>query len=136
MREPEWLTAQIVTAIQAHQLAIFGGAAGLRDADMLASALDRPRNQWSYGENDLHALAAAYAFGIAKNHAFVDGNKRIAFLAAYTFLALNGLKLDADEAAAAVHIQALAAGEISEAQLTTWIASVTKLEADPRPPKF
>jgi death on curing protein len=124
--EPVWLTPQIVIAIQSQQLAIFGGAAGLRDENMLASALDRPRNQWSYGETDPHALAAAYAFGIAKNHPFVDGNKRTAFLAAYTFLMLNGLELDAEEADAAVHIQALAAGELAEVELGDWITSVTK----------
>lgn len=98
----------------------------MRDGGMLASALDRPRNQWAYGQTDLHALAAAYAFGIAKNHPFVDGNKRTAFLAVYTFLELNGLEFDADEADAAVHIQALAAGQLTEAELTAWIKTVTR----------
>jgi death on curing protein len=125
--EPAWLTPQIVIAIQSQQLAIFGGGTGMRDENMLASALDRPRNQWTYGEHDLHALAAAYAFGIAKNHPFVDGNKRTAFLTAYTFLLLNGLEFDAEEADAAVHILALAAGELSEAELTSWIKRVTKV---------
>lgn len=125
MSEPVWLTEHFVVAIQAEQLAIFGGAPGMRDTNMLASALDRPRNQWSYGETDLHALAAAYAFGIAKNQSFVDGNKRTGFIAAGIFLAMNGLELDAGEAEAAVHIQALAAGELSEAQLTGWLKTVT-----------
>ena len=125
MSEPEWLNSQIVCAIQAEQLAIYGGATGVRDAGLLASALDRPRNQWAYGETDLHALAAAYAFGIAKNHPFVDGNKRTSLLAIYTFFAMNGLELDAEEAQAAVHIQALAAGELTEAQLTGWLKTVT-----------
>jgi death on curing protein len=126
MSEPVWLPFHLVTTVQAEQLAIFGGAPGLRDENMLSSALDRPRNQWTYGENDLHALAAAYAFGIAKNHPFVDGNKRTALIAVGLSLAFNGLEFDADEADAAVHIQALAAGELSEAQVTTWIRSVTK----------
>jgi death on curing protein len=126
MSEPVRLPLHLVTTVQAEQLAIFGGAPGLRDENMLSSALDRPRNQWTYGENDLHALAAAYAFGIAKNHPFVDGNKRTALIAVGLFLAFNGLEFDADEADAAVHIQALAAGELSEAELTAWIRSVTK----------
>jgi len=123
MTEPVWLTADLVTAIQSEQLAIFGGAAGVRDASMLASALDRPCNKHAYGEDALPALAAAYGFGIARNHPFVDGNKRTALLAIYTFLGLNGVEFDADEAEAVAVIEAMAAGKLSEAELAVWIAS-------------
>ncbi len=88
---------------------------------MLASALDRPRNKYAYGEVALPALAAAYGFGIARNHPFVDGNKRTALLAIYTFLGLNSVEFDADEAEAAAVIEALAAGKLSEAELAAWI---------------
>jgi death on curing protein len=121
MSEPVWLEIDLVTAIQAEQLAIFGGAAGVRDATLLASALDRPRNKFAYGETGLSALAAAYGFGIARNHPFVDGNKRTALLAIYTFLGLNDVEFEADEAKAAAVIEALAAGRLSEAELAAWI---------------
>ena len=76
MSEPFWLTRQMIIAIHDEQLAILGGASGIRDEGMLESALDRPNNKWSYEKADLAELAAAYAFGIARNHPFVDGNKR------------------------------------------------------------
>jgi death-on-curing protein len=123
MKEPVWLDVALVTTIQAEQLAIFGGAAGVRDASLLESALHRPRNKFAYGETNLAALAAAYGFGIARNHAFVDGNKRTALLAIYTFLGLNDVELDADQAEAVALIEALAAGQLSEAELTAWIAT-------------
>lgn len=119
--EPIWLTAELVTAIHGEQLRLFGGPPGLRDTTMLESALDRPRNKWSYGERDLAVLAASYAFGIAKNHPFVDGNKRASFLALVTFLGLNGIDFVAAEAEAAAAILALAAGEIEEEGLARWI---------------
>ncbi|MEQ1613395.1 MAG: type II toxin-antitoxin system death-on-curing family toxin [Hyphomicrobiaceae bacterium] len=122
MRGPVWLPGSLVLAIQAEQLAIFGGASGVRDAGLLASALDRPRNKFAYGEVDLPALAAAYGYGIARNHPFIDGNKRTALLAIYTFLGLNDLEFDVDEAEAAVVIESMAAGNVSEAELAVWIA--------------
>jgi death on curing protein len=121
MSDPVWLEVDLVTAIQSEQLALFGGAQGVRDAQLLESALDRPRNKHAYGEESLPVLAAAYAFGIARNHAFVDGNKRTALLAIYTFLGLNDIEFTADEAEAAVVIEALAAGKFSEAELAAWI---------------
>jgi death-on-curing protein len=121
MTEPIWLTVELVVAIHGEQLRVYGGPEGLRDAAMLESALDRPRNKWAYGEHDLAALAAAYAFGIARNHPFVDGNKRASFLALITFLGLNGIDLVAPETAAAAAILALAAGEIEEEGLARWI---------------
>jgi death on curing protein len=121
MDEPFWLTRDIVIAIHDEQLAIHGGASGLRDEGMLASALDRPRNKWIYEQAELPELAAAYAFGMARNHPFVDGNKRTSLLALYTFLGVNGIDFIVPEAEAAAIILALAAGEVSEESLTRWI---------------
>ncbi|WP_018317798.1 type II toxin-antitoxin system death-on-curing family toxin [Bradyrhizobium sp. WSM2793] len=121
MSEPFWLTRRIIVAIHDEQLAIHGGASGLRDEGMLESALDRPRNQWSSESADLPELAAAYAFGIARNHPFVDGNERTSLLALYTFLGVNGVGFVVSEAEAAAIILSLAAGEVSEEGLTRWI---------------
>lgn len=121
MTEPRWLTAAVVTAFHDEQLAIHGGPEGTRDAGMLASALDRPRNKFAYEGAELRELAAAYAFGIARNHPFVDGNKRTALLALYTFLGINDVDFIVPEADAAAIILALAAGEVSEGSLARWI---------------
>ena len=121
MSEPFWLTRQIIVAIHDEQLAVHGGAAGLRDEGLLESALDRPRNRWAYEQAELAELAAAYAFGIARNHPFVDGNKRTSLLALYTFLGVNGIDFVVAEADAAAMILALAAGEVSEQSLARWI---------------
>ena len=121
MDEPLWLTREIVVAIHDEQLTIHGGASGLRDEGMLESALQRPRNRWSYENGELPELAAAYAFGIALNHPFVDGNKRTSLLALYTFLGINDLDFVVPEAEAAAIILALAAGEVGEEGLTRWI---------------
>lgn len=121
MSEPNWLSDEIIIAIHDEQLAIHGGGVGLRDEGMLASALERPVNKWSYENAGLPELAAAYAFGLAKNHPFVDGNKRTALLALYTFLYINGVDFIVPEADAAAAILALAAGEVDEDGLTRWI---------------
>jgi death-on-curing protein len=121
MSEPEWLTVEVIVAIHDEQLAIHGGLAGTRDAAMLESALDRPRNKWAYESAELPELAAAYGYGIAKNHPFVDGNKRTSLLAIYTFLGINGVDFIVAEADAAAMIFALAAGEVSEESLARWI---------------
>lgn len=121
MSEPSWLTRQIIVAIHDEQLTIHGGASRLRDEGMLDSALDRPRNRWAYEQADLPELAAAYAFGIARNHPFVDGNKRTSLLALYTFLGVNGVEFIVPEAEAAAIILALAAGDVDEVGLTRWI---------------
>ncbi|MCJ2142058.1 type II toxin-antitoxin system death-on-curing family toxin [Methylobacterium sp. E-066] len=124
-REIVWLTSELVKAIHALQLKQFGGPPGLRDEGALESALGRPVNRVAYAEDgteiDLAELAAAYAFGIAKNHPFIDGNKRAALLALITFLGLNDIDFVADEAEAVVMIRGLAAGEIDESGLTRWI---------------
>jgi death-on-curing protein len=122
MSEPRWLTLEEIVVTHERQLALFGGAAGIRDRGMLESALMRPQNKWRYEEADLAALAAAYAFGIAKNHPFVDGNKRVAFLAMAGFLRRNGVKFAPSQEAATAAILAVAAGEVSEDGLTRWIS--------------
>lgn len=121
MSEPFWLTRRMIVAIHDEQLAIHGGATGLRDEGMQESALDRTKNEWLYENADLAELAAAYAFGIARNRPFVDGNKRTSLLALYTFLGVNGIDFVAPEAEAAAIILSLAAGEVSEQGLTRWI---------------
>ncbi|KIZ40935.1 MULTISPECIES: type II toxin-antitoxin system death-on-curing family toxin [Rhodopseudomonas] len=121
MSEPFWLTRQIIVAIHDEQLAILGGAGGLRDEGMLQSVLDPPRNKWTYEQPELPELAAAYAFGMARNRPFIDGNKRASLLALYTFLGVNGIDFIVPEAEAASIILSLAAGEVSEESLTRWI---------------
>lgn len=121
MSEPVWLDVEILVDLHAEQLALFGGPDGIRDQGMLEFALGRPINKFSYGENDLAALAAAYAFGIARNHPFVDGNKRAAFGALIVFLGLNDIDFQVSPESATAIILALAAGEVSEQGLTRWI---------------
>lgn len=102
-------------------MALFGGPDGIRDRGLLESALARPINRFAYGETDMAVLAAAYAFGIAKNHPFIDGNKRVSLLALIIVLRLNGIEFAPSEADAAAIILALAAGEVEEEGLTRWI---------------
>jgi death-on-curing protein len=120
--EPKWLDTTIVLDVHAEQLALFGGADGIRDLGLLESALARPLNKFAYGESDLAALAAAYAFGIARNHPFVDGNKRTAFASLMVFLGLNGIDFDVPPEQATAFILGLAAGEVSEENLARWIS--------------
>ena len=119
--EPKWLTVKDVVALHGEQLAMFGGPPGIRDQGLLKSALARPVNRWSYGETDLRALAASYAFGLSRNHPFIDGNKRVAFLALIVFLRLNGVRFKPDPAEATAAMFALAAGELDEAGLARWV---------------
>jgi death-on-curing protein len=122
MNEPIWLDIDIVLDFHAEQLALFGGADGIRDRRLLESALARPINKFRYGETSLAALAAAYGLGIARNHAFIDGNKRTALASIIVFLGLNGIDLDAPQEAATAMILSLATGEIAEDVLASWIA--------------
>jgi death-on-curing protein len=119
--EPTWLDTSIVLDVHAEQLALFGGADGVRDLGLLESALGRPLNKFAYGETSLAALAAAYAFGIARNHPFVDGNKRAAFASIIVFLGLNEVDFDVPPEAATAIILGMAAGEIDEDGLARWI---------------
>jgi death-on-curing protein len=119
--EIQWLDLSIVLDVHTEQLALFGGADGIRDLGLLESALGRPLNEFSYGETDLAVLAASYAFGISRNHPFVDGNKRAAFAAIIVFLGLDGIDLDVPPETATAIILGLAAGEITEQGLAQWI---------------
>lgn len=121
MGEPVWIDRQALLLLHGMSIAEFGGAPGLRDEGLFDSALARPRNLAAYGEPDIVALAAAYGYGLARNHPFVDGNKRVAFLAIGLFLDANGLDLAVEQIEAIDTILALAAGDVSEAALTDWI---------------
>jgi death on curing protein len=115
-----WVALAVAEAAHAEQLAEHGGGAGVRDAGLLESAMARPLNLAVYGDPDAAALAAAYGFGIARNHPFADGNKRTAAVVAETFLVLNGYMLTASDAELVVAMLALAAGELSEDELADW----------------
>jgi death-on-curing protein len=115
-----WVEAEVVYAVHDRQLAEHGGGEGIRDRAAIESGLARPRNLAAYGEPDAAALAAAYAFGLCRNHGFVDGNKRTAWVVARLFLADNGRPLAYDRADAVRVVEALAAGRIDEAALAQW----------------
>lgn len=117
---PRFLSAELATAVHDRQLAEHGGAVGVKDIGLLGSAISRPINKHGYGEDDLCALAAAYAFGIARNHPFVDGNKRTAWVMARLFLQLNGVSLAFDKGDATRTMIALAAGELAEEAMAEW----------------
>ncbi|RVT41130.1 type II toxin-antitoxin system death-on-curing family toxin [Sphingobium algorifonticola] len=119
--EPKWVTQDVILAVHDRQLTEHGGGAGVRDIGLLESALARPLNRWSYGDDDMANLAAAYAFGIARNHPFVDGNKRTAWIAARLFIALNGGTLVFDKIDAINTVLALAAGDLPEDALAAWL---------------
>lgn len=115
-----WVAPAVALAAHREQLAEHGGGDGVRDVGLLEGAMARPINLAAYGDPDVAALAASYAFGIARNHPFVDGNKRTAAVVSETFLGLNGLLLDASDAEIVVTFLALAAGELSEEELADW----------------
>lgn len=127
MDDPKRISADLAMAIHRRQLAEHGGADGVRDRGLLDSALGRPRHLFAYSDPTpaIPTLAAAYAFGIAKNHAFIDGNKRTAFVVCRTFLLLNGYDLTASREDRYRTFLALAAGEMSEAELSAWLAKWT-----------
>jgi death-on-curing protein len=119
--ESVWLESDVAFAIHDRQLAEHGGGTGVRDGGALESALARPVNRWSYGEDNLCTLAAAYAFGVARNHPFTDGNKRTAWVLARLFLRLNGVAIAFDPEDAIRTVLALAAGELGEEELADWL---------------
>jgi death on curing protein len=120
--EPVWLDARDALTIHDRQIAEHGGITGVRDQKLLESALARPVNRWAYSEDDPAELAAAYAFGLARNHPFADGNKQTAWVLARLFLAVNKYQLEFDPINATQMMLALAAGELSEEELTMWFA--------------
>ena len=117
-----WIEIEVVLAVHEEQLAEHGGAVGVRDANLLDSALARPRNLVAYGDPDISELAAAYAYGIIRNHPFVDGNKRTGLVAAELFLALNGYQLTASDENCVLTILSVADSSLSEADLCKWIS--------------
>jgi death-on-curing protein len=124
--EPRWLSMAVILAIRSDQIREHGGSLGLREKGLLESALDRPRNRFYYEPgSDLATLAAAYGFAIAKNHPFVDGNKRVAFQAMYVFLGINGLTITAEEQEVVHLVLRLAASELSERELISWLRDNT-----------
>ena len=125
-RDPRWISKKALLLLHEESLAMFGGAPGMRDEGLIDSALARPQNtRADIAASTLADVAASSAFGLAKNHAFVDGNKRIAFLSIGLFLGINGHRLEADQVDAIRTMMALAAGEIDEPQLATWISKNT-----------
>ncbi|MGH7460856.1 MAG: type II toxin-antitoxin system death-on-curing family toxin [Longimicrobiales bacterium] len=121
-KEPVWLDLAMLEAMHADLIRGHGGALGVRDKGLLESDLSRPRQRWSYDPSaDLASLAAAYGFGLSRNHGFVDGNKRIALMSIYVFLVLNGRELKSTEASAYDTMIGLADGSVSEEQLADWI---------------
>ena len=125
MDDPIWIAHALATAIHSRQLAEHGGADGVRDAGLLDSALARPQQQFAYADRtpDIPALAASYAFGIAKNHAFLDGNKRTAFVVCRTFLVLNGYDLVGDRIERFTAFLSLAAGDWDEPTFAAWLSA-------------
>lgn len=126
MKEPLWLSKAVVFAVHDRLLADFGGSPGVRDDGLLESALGKPQNLFAYGKPSLFELAASYAFGIVRNHPFIDGNKRTSFVAAAAFLDFNGFELTANEVDATLKTLGLAAGEISEKEFAAWLKSNSK----------
>ena len=120
-----WIDKRALLLLHDESLAEHGGAAGLRDEGLLESALARPQHRATYGNPDLAELAAAYGVGLGKNHPFIDGNKRVAFLAVGVFLALNGLRLVATQAEATLTMLGVASGELEEAAFAAWIRAHT-----------
>ena len=121
MSEPVWVFREVVLGLHEQSLAQFGGSTGIRDEGLLDSALGKPQNLFAYGTPSVFELAASYAFGLVKNHPFLDGNKRTGFTAAILFLELNGQNFAAPETDAAIKTLALAAGEMSEAEFASWL---------------
>lgn len=121
MDEPEWIIKAVVFAVHGEQIAEHGGQPGLRDAGLLDSALSRPKNRFGYEQGDIFDLAAACAYGIAKNHPFFDGNKRVSFVTCEAFLNINGWTLTAPDEAAVHMWLSLADGSVSEAALAEWL---------------
>ena len=122
MREPHWIAYDVVLAIHEAQLAEHGGSPGIRDQGLLDSALARPKNLYAYGENAaLTQLAASYAVGLAKNHGFIDGNKRTAWVICAVFLELNGVSVTADQTAVVTAMLGIASGTMTEEQFAQWL---------------
>lgn len=126
MKCPQWVLAETILALHDRLLSEFGGLAGLRDVGLFDSALARPIQLFSYGKPDIFEMAAAYAYGLVRNHPFVDGNKRIAFTTAVLFIEINGYCFEATEADATIQTLALAARKMSEEHYAAWLRANAK----------
>ena len=121
MNEPSWVTEKIAIAIHSDQIAQHGGSLGIRDRDLLSASLARPRHLFTYSNPNIFDLAAALGYAVTKNHPFVDGNKRTAFMLMYVFLRLNGYMLNADEKESVLVMEELANSEVTQDTLATWL---------------
>ncbi|MBE9129322.1 MULTISPECIES: type II toxin-antitoxin system death-on-curing family toxin [unclassified Coleofasciculus] len=121
MNEPFWISEDIARIIHADQIVQHGGSGGIRDENLLSASLARPRHLFAYGEPTLFDLAAAYGYGLAKNHPFIDGNKRVAFAVMATFLEINGYTLDVPEMEVVVMMEGLATAQESQESLARWL---------------
>ncbi|OKH25975.1 death-on-curing protein [Hydrococcus rivularis NIES-593] len=126
MNEPIWLSEKLVVAIHWDQIVTHGGLDGLRDANLLDASLARPRHLWTYAHPDLFELAAAYGYGLTKNHPFIDGNKRTAFMVMYVFLGLNGYFIDAQETEVVLTMEQLASSILTQDDLGIWLKKHSK----------
>ncbi len=125
-KEPIWLSAKIIKAIQLDQLKQHGGSVGIRDENLLSASLARPLHLYNYTSPSLCELAAAYGFAITKNHPFIDGNKRTAFMAMYVFLGLNNYELDAPQSEVVLIMEKLAESQESQESLSIWLEKYIK----------
>ena len=125
MQEPTWVTEKIVLAIHEDQLAQHGGSLGIRDENLLGASLARPKHLFAYGNPTIFDLAAAYGYGLTKNHPFIDGNKRTAFMAMYTFLGLNNYWLEVAEIEVVLKMEGLTMGTETQESIAFWLSSNT-----------
>lgn len=130
MNEPLWISENIAKVIHADQIAQHGGSSGIRDENLLSASLARPRHLFAYGEPTLFDLAAAYGYALAKNHPFIDGNKRVAFMVMYTFLGLNGYFLDVPEMDVVAVMERLATDRENQDSLAKWLEENSVQSAD------
>ena len=121
MKEPIWVSEKIVLAIHEDQLAQHGGSAGIRDENLLGASLARPKHLFTYGQPKIFDLAAAYGYGLANNHPFIDGNKRTAFMVMYTFLGLNNYWLEVEEIEVVVKMEGLTTNKETQESLALWL---------------
>jgi death on curing protein len=128
MQEPVWISEKIVLAIHDDQLAQHGGSAGVRDENLLGASLARPKHLLTYGEPSIFDLAAAYGYGLAKNHPFVDGNKRTAFMVMYTFLGLNNYWLVVPEPEVVLKMEGLSVNEETQESIAQWLEANSKFK--------
>ncbi|HBL13037.1 MAG TPA: type II toxin-antitoxin system death-on-curing family toxin [Cyanobacteria bacterium UBA11162] len=130
MSEPLWISENIVKVIHANQIAEHGGSAGIRDENLLSASVARPRHLFTYGEPTVFDLAAAYGYGLAKNHPFIDGNKRVAFMVMYTFLGLNGYFLEVSEREVVEIMEGLATDRENQESLAKWLKKNSVLSTE------